>query len=229
MSTGTKSISRHLLFVGLAACVVSAFCLVLAAGSEPVQISQPATAGDCGPMPDKKALREALAELMRAWVPPRSEPSALPEPNSRGAKLLTTYCTQCHGLPDPKSYSGDKWPDVMERMVLRMKALGSRRCNLLQLTIPTTDEQRAILAYLHKNAFESLYSGPPLPLKGTGAMAYINYCSQCHDPPHPRQHVAAEWPAVVDRMQEYAYFIGRNPINDQEKASILEFLKSGAR
>jgi len=30
-------------------------------------------------------------------------------------------------------------------------------------------------------------------------------------------------------MQEYAYFIGRNPINDQEKASILEFLKSGAR
>ncbi len=110
--------------------------------------AQPARAGDCGPMPDKKALREVLAELMRAWVPPRNESIALPEPNSRGAKLLTTFCTQCHGLPDPKSYSGDKWPDVMERMVLRLKALGSRRCNLLQLAVPTAEEQRTILAYL---------------------------------------------------------------------------------
>jgi cytochrome c553 len=229
MSTGTKRIRQRLLIGGLAACVVLAFSLVLAEGQKVGQVARKPAAGDCGPMPDKKVLREVLAELMRASVPPRSEPSALPEPNSLGAKLLTTYCTQCHGLPDPKSYSGDKWPDVMERMVLRMKALGSRRCNLLQLTIPTTDEQRTILAYLHKNAFESLYSGPPLPLKGTGAMAFINYCSQCHDPPHPRQHIAAEWPAVVDRMQEYAYFIGRNPINDQEKAAILEFLKSEAR
>jgi len=221
-------IPRVVLVVVLAGCGVLGLSWTLAAGSDPGNAAQPA-AGDCGPMPDKKVLREVLAELMRAWVPPRNESIALPEPNSRGAKLLTTYCTQCHGLPDPKSYSGDKWPDVMERMTFRMKTLGSRRCNLLQLEIPTTEEQRAILTYLRQNAYESLYSGPPVPLKGDGAMAYLNYCSQCHDPPHPRQHVAAEWPAVVDRMQDYSYFAARHAINDQEKAAILEFLKSGAR
>jgi cytochrome c5 len=170
-----------------------------------------------------------LAELMRAWVPPRREPAALPNADSRGAKLLSTYCAQCHGLPDPGAYSADEWPRVMERMDLRIKALGSRRCHVLQLSVPTNQEKSEILACLRQSALESLNAGPKVPLTGEGATAYLNFCSQCHDPPHPRQHLPSEWPKVVDRMQDYAYFIGRRTITDKENAAIVEFLKSQAR
>jgi len=184
---------------------------------------------ECGPAPNQTELRGLLAELMRAWVPPRNELAVLPNADSRGAKLLGTYCAQCHGLPDPKAYSADEWPRVMERMSLRMKAVGSRRCHPLQLSVPTDQENGELLGYLRQSAFESLNAGPKVSLAGEGAMAYLSFCSQCHDPPHPRQHSGAEWPKVVNRMQDYAYFIGHRTITDKENAAIAEFLKSQAR
>ncbi len=184
---------------------------------------------ECGPAPNQAELRGLLAELMRAWVPPRNEPVTLPNADSRGAKLLARYCAQCHGLPDPKAYSADEWPRVMERMALRMKTVGSRRCHVLQLAVPTDQEKSELLGYLRQSAFESLNAGPKVSLTGEGAMAYLNFCSQCHDPPHPRQHLPSEWQKVVDRMQDYAYFIGRRVITDKENAAITEFLKSQAR
>ncbi len=197
----------------------------LASGSH-VQVPKHGEEIECGSAPNQAELRGLLAELMRAWVPPRREPAALPNADSRGAKLMRTYCAQCHGLPDPGAYSADEWPRVMERMDLRIKVLGSRRCHLLQLAVPTDQEKVEILAYLRQSAFESLNAGPKIPLTGEGAMAYLNFCSQCHEPPHPRQHLPSEWSKVVDRMQDYAYFIGRRTITDKENAAIVEFLKS---
>ena len=100
---------------------------------------------------------------------------------------------------------------------------------MLQLAVPTAEEKSAILGYLRQSAFESLNAGPKVPLTGEGAMAYLSFCSQCHDPPHPRQHLPSEWSRVVNRMQDYAYFIGRRTITDKENAAIVEFLKSQAR
>jgi cytochrome c5 len=207
---------------------VLAFSWAVGTGSH-VQVPKHGEEIECGPPPNQAELRGLLAELMRAWVPPRKEPAALPNADSRGAKLLGQYCAQCHGLPDPKAYGTDEWPRVLERMSLRIKAVGSRRCHLLQLAVPTDQEKSEILVYLRENAFQSLNSGPRVPLTGEGAMAYLNFCSQCHDLPHPRQHLADEWPAVVDRMQDYAYFIGRRMFTDAEKVAITEFLKSKAR
>lgn len=184
---------------------------------------------ECGPAPNQAELRGLLAEMMKAWVPPRKETAALPNADSRGAKLMGTYCTQCHGLPDPRAYSADEWPRVMARMSLRMQALGSRRCHVLQLAVPSDQEKNEILGYLRQSAFEPLNAGPKVPLTGEGAAAYLNFCSQCHDPPHPRQHLPSEWSKVVDRMQDYAYFIGRRTITDKENAAIVEFLKSQSR
>ena len=212
----------------LGALGVSVFYLALASGSH-VQVPKHGEEIECGPAPNQAELRGLLAELMRAWVPPRNQTAALPNADGRGAKLLGKYCAQCHGLPDPKAYSADEWPRVMERMSLRMQALGSRRCHLLQLAIPTDQEKGEILGYLRQSAFESLNAGPKVPLTGEGAASYLNFCSQCHDPPHPRQHLASEWPKVVDRMQDYAYFIGRRTITDKENAAITEFLKSQTR
>ena len=201
----------------------------LTAGSDPVRSPRPTEAGDCGPTPDQTELRGLLADLMRAWVPPRSEASALPEPASRGAKLLSTHCAQCHGLPDPKAYSGSEWPRVLDRMALRAKAIGSRHCQLLKLTVPTAEEHKTILDYLKRHAFEPLNAGPSVPLEGKGGLAFLTFCSQCHDLPHPRQHLVSEWPKVVDRMQDYAYFVGRRMITDAEKEAITDFLKSKGR
>ncbi len=222
------TIRRFFLVVVLAGCGALAVFWTPASGSH-IQIPRHAEEIDCGPPPNQAELRGLLAELMRAWVQPRREPAALPNADSRGAKLMGTYCAQCHGLPDPRAYSADEWPRVMERMDLRIKALGSRRCHVLQLAVPTAEERSAILGYLRQSAFESLNAGPKVPLAGEGAMAYLSFCSQCHDPPHPRQHSGSEWPKVVDRMQDYAYFIGRRTITDKENAAIAEFLKSQAR
>ena len=213
--------------IGAAGVLVSYWALV-AWGSH-VEVPRHGEEIECGPPPNQVELRGLLAELMRAWVPPRKEPAVLPNADSRGAKLMGRYCAQCHGLPDPGAYSADEWPRVMERMSLRMQTLGSRRCHVLQLAVPTDQEKSELLAYLRQSAFESLNAGPKVPLTGEGAMAYLNFCSQCHDPPHPRQHLASEWLKVVNRMQDYAYFIGRRTITDKENAAILEFLKSQAR
>ena len=212
----------------LGALGLSVFYWALASGSH-VEVPRHGDEIECGPAPNQAELRGLLAELMRAWVPPRREPAVLPNADSRGAKLMGRYCAQCHGLPDPGAYSADEWPRVMERMSLRIKTLGNRRCHVLQLAVPTDQESGELLAYLRQSAFESLNAGPKVPLTGEGAMAYLNFCSQCHDPPHPRQHLASEWPKVVNRMQDYAYFIGRRTISDKENAAILEFLKSQAR
>lgn len=222
-------IRRVVVVAALTGCGALGVSWVLAAGSDPVRSPRPTEAGDCGPTPDQTELRGLLADLMRAWVPLRNEPSALPEPASRGAKLLSTHCAQCHGLPDPKAYSGSEWPRVLERMALRATAIGSRRCQLLKLTVPTAEEHKTILDYLKRHAFEPLNAGPSVPLEGKGGLAFLTFCSQCHDLPHPRQHLVSEWPKVVDRMQDYAYFVGRRMITDAEKEAITEFLKSKGR
>lgn len=223
-----RVIRRMVLVVALVGCGAWSVLGSPALGSH-LGVPHQGDAIECGSAPNQAELRGLLAELMRAWVPPRKEPAALPNADSRGAKLMGTYCTQCHELPDPGAYSADEWPRVMERMSLRIKALGSRRCHLLQLAIPTDQEKSEILAYLRRSAFQSLNAGPKVPLAGEGAMAYLNFCSQCHDPPHPRQHLPSEWSGVVNRMQDYAYFIGRRTITDKESAAIVEFLKSQAR
>ncbi len=46
----------------------------------------------------------------------------------------------------------------------------------------------------------------PLDLPGAdshGATLLTLYCVQCHDLPTPLMHSAAEWPAILDRMQRY--------------------------
>ena len=214
--------------VALGACGVLFFYWALAAGSH-LGVPHQGDAIECGPTPNQAELHGLLAELMRGWVLTRNEPAALPNAGSRGAKLLSTYCAQCHGLPDPKAYSADEWPRVVDRMSARIKAVGSRRCHLLQLVIPTEQEKSEILAYLQQSAFEPLNAGPKVPLTGEGADLYLSLCSQCHELPHPRQHSASEWPKIVDRMQDYAYFIGRRTFTDKENAAIAEFLKSQAR
>ena len=58
-----------------------------------------ACGGRCGGMMDSM--------MMGGAMPRARDPAQLPQPESAGAKLVTQYCTQCHGLPDPKQHKDD--------------------------------------------------------------------------------------------------------------------------
>ena len=86
-------------------------------------------------------------------MPPAVGPAELPEPNSAGAKLVTRYCSQCHGLPSPKQHSASGWPLTVARMNMRMQWM-SRNNSSMNIQAPTEDELSKLIAYLQKHAAE---------------------------------------------------------------------------
>lgn len=51
-----------------------------------------------------------------------------------------------------------------------------------------------------------------------------SYCVQCHQPPHPTQHTAAEWPNVLARMEQYMKQQHRHVPTDSDRKQILDYL-----
>lgn len=157
-------------------------------------------------------------------LPPRLRPSELPQPDSRGARLVALYCVQCHNLPDPAMHDARSWPEVVRRMVPRMEGrgnLGPLMVDLMRapatggraLAAPDADEAREIVAYLQRHAQRGFDAAADPGLaqaleRGAGRM-FADACSQCHVLPDPAQHTAEEWPAVVDRMRENLAWMNR--------------------
>src|SRR5207245_10185031 len=63
--------------------------------------------------------------MLERILPPAFALRQLPEPKSRGARLLVQYCVQCHNLPSPAMHHAAKWPAILERMVVRMRGKGN--------------------------------------------------------------------------------------------------------
>ncbi len=162
---------------------------------QPQPPSQPAggaaPAGAVSGVNDRLIL--AAAEI--ALPPPGVSPGDLPSPADEGAQLLATYCVTCHNLPSPTIHSATDWPGVVRRMWLRMDLLPAE----LGVKVPTIQQRQAMLNYLVANALR--VSGANLP-EGVGRSTFSEKCSRCHALPDPRQHSAADWPAVVMRMEE---------------------------
>lgn len=118
----------------------------------------------------------------------------LPDPSSREAQLVVTYCAQCHGLPSPMAHSATDWPSVARRMWLRMEMLPES----IGVKTPTPAERGSILTYLLNNSLK--VSGASLPA-GKGRDEFSVVCQQCHALPDPRVHSADDWPAVYARME----------------------------
>ncbi len=74
----------------------------------------------------------------------------LPEQDSRGAKLVSRYCTQCHAEPSPKLHSASEWEAVTSRMETNMRNL--RKGNWRGVEIPSDAEMASILEYMQKFA-----------------------------------------------------------------------------
>lgn len=68
----------------------------------------------------------------------------LPEPDSDGAKLMLSYCADCHGAPQPSTHAADEWENIVQRM----------QDHRVMKAMPDLDavEKSTLLSYLTKYA-----------------------------------------------------------------------------
>lgn len=72
-------------------------------------------------------------------------------------------------------------------------------------------------------------ASPPAGATASGsARLFDQTCSRCHALPDPQAHAAAEWPAVVARMQGYMRQAGRAPLSGEQIERLDAFLEQHA-
>ena len=168
--------------------------------------------------------------MLERILPPTFESQQLPQPKSRGARLVVRYCVQCHNLPNPAMHHAAKWPAIFERMVVRMQGRGNLGELMYEMMAgveaPTVAEAEILLAYLQKYSQRALdprrYPAINLPEGRSFKLA----CQQCHVLPDPRRHTASEWPEVVTRMEKNMEWmnrvVGNRPEPDEPQLKIEE-------
>jgi hypothetical protein len=198
------------------------------------------------------AYADELAEARKRWqssphgpmleriLPPTFAPHELPERDSEGARLTLRYCVQCHNLTNPAMHHAEKWPAIVDRMVLRMQGrgnLGELMSEMMAgIAAPEPEETRAIVAYLQKHAQMQLDPARYPEVNQRSGEAFRLACNQCHVLPDPKRHTAHEWPRVVARMQENMEWmnrvVGSKPVPGEPQLRVEEinaFLQRHAR
>jgi cytochrome c5 len=165
-----------------------------------------------------------VCSVYRNTAPPGFEAAALPQPQSAGAQLVNRYCTQCHALPGPGHHTAAEWPAVLERMQVLMDTSRRFRGLMGSIATPDVDEHEVLRAYLTANALAPLHGTP----RGPGSEAFTAHCAQCHALPDPRQHPAADWPAVVARMAHNATIMQRGDMAPDKQSAIVGYLQAVA-
>ena len=151
--------------------------------------------------------------MLERILPPTFPVGKLPEPKSRGAQLVIGYCVQCHNLPNPAMHHAQKWPAIVDRMVVRMEGRGNMGRLMTEMMAgvkaPAPEDTRAIIAYLQQNAQTPLDPVRYPEVNRRSGEAFRVACNQCHVLPDPQRHTAAEWRVVVARMQENMEWMNR--------------------
>jgi cytochrome c5 len=198
------------------------------------------------------AKNQAVADAARArwssgphagWLsrilPPAVTASSVPEPDSRGAQLLSRYCVQCHHLPSPAMHHPDKWPKIVDRMVVRMRGQGNRGALMKHMMggveAPDEEEVHMLIGYLRRNA-QMPINRARYPDLDTEGRSFRDACDQCHALPEPSSRTADEWRRVVRRMQDNMGWMNRvegsRPIAGEPQLrprDILDYLERNAR
>jgi cytochrome c2 len=151
--------------------------------------------------------------LLERILPPTFAARGLPEPGAAGAALTRRYCVQCHNLPNPAMHNAAKWPGIVDRMVQRMQGRGNLGPLMSEMmagvSAPTQQETRTLVAYLRRHAQRPLDPRRYPDVYQPAGEAFRLACNQCHVLPDPQRHTAAEWRAVVARMQENMAWMNR--------------------
>jgi cytochrome c2 len=149
--------------------------------------------------------------------------SHLPDDPMGGAALMQHYCEQCHYLPGPGRHIATEWPALLKQMNLLMD-VSNRFGNLMgKVVTPTESEREIIKNYLINNA---LIPMEPIP-EAIRGHAYVRHCGSCHALPDPKQHTAAQWPQVVDRMLRSMVVMKYSPPDGAELREIEAYLQNG--
>jgi cytochrome c5 len=181
-----------------------------------------------GGMMDREGMKEMMQRMMPDMLPPGIKPEFLPEPDSRGAKLISRYCTQCHNLPSPAMHSAVEWPVITNRMFSRMSMM-SGMMGMMNVENPSSEERQTIVVYLQAHSMRTISPGALPAPNSRGAVLFRNACSQCHSLPDPQLHTAFEWPKVVERMRGNMKSMKKKVISEQDRKTIEEYLMSHAR
>ena len=178
--------------------------------------------------------------MLERILPPTFAAGELPQRDSRGARLVVGYCVQCHNLPNPAMHNAEKWPPIVDRMVLRMQGkgnLGNLMAEMMAgVKAPSADETKAINEYLQRYAQKPLDPARYPEVNRASGDAFRLACNQCHVLPDPQRYTAQEWPRVVARMQENMEWmnrvVGSKPLPGEPQLrvdEILAFLAKYAR
>ena len=151
--------------------------------------------------------------LLERILPPTFALAQLPQPDSRGARLVVRYCVQCHNLPNPAMHDAKRWPSVVERMVVRMRGKGNLGVLMKEMMAgveaPSAEEHQVLLRYLRRHAQQAIDAAKYPELMRPSGESFRLACRQCHVLPDPQRYTAAEWPKVVARMQENMEWMNR--------------------
>ncbi|MGQ0694471.1 MAG: c-type cytochrome [Nitrospiraceae bacterium] len=180
-------------------------------------------------MMDQGHMKEMMQQMMGGILPPGITPQDLPDPESQGAKDLSTYCAQCHNLPSPRMHTAEDWTRVASRMLTRERMMAGMRGMMMRVKAPTSKEEEGMLHYLQTHAMRALAPGPVPAPDSPGAALFQQTCAQCHALPDPEQHAASEWQAVVERMRQNMVAMGRREIADREAKEIIAYLELTSR
>ena len=177
-------------------------------------------------MMDREQMRDMMQRMMPGMLPPPGiKPENLPNPESRGAKLLDRYCAQCHYLPNPAMHTAEEWPQIAGRMFSRMSMMSG----MMGVENPASEERREIIAYLKAHSMRSISPGSLPSPESRGALLFKEICSQCHSLPDPKLHTAEEWRAVVERMRNNMKIMGRRVATEEEKREIVDYLARNSK
>lgn len=175
--------------------------------------------------------------LLERILPPGFTPEMLPERGSSGARLVSRYCVQCHNLPNPAMHHAEKWPKVVERMAERMRGKGNLGGLMSEMMAgvlaPSAAEEAALVAYLARHAQRPLDPQRYPEVFRPAGEAFRLACQQCHVLPDPKRHTAAEWRAVVARMERNMQWmnrvVGNQPMRGEPQLRIQDINRFLAR
>lgn len=178
--------------------------------------------------------------MLERILPPAVAPKQLPDADSEGARLVVTYCVQCHHLPNPAMHDAANWRPVVERMVWRMQGKGNMgklmQDMMADVKAPAANAQATLVRYLEQHAQHALDPRRYPDVNSAAGRRFSIACSQCHVPPDPRRHTQSEWPAVVERMQRNMAWANRvtgdpalRTSPELDTADIIRFLQHHSR
>jgi len=163
-----------------------------------------------------------MCALYPEVMPPGLPSEQLPDATGQGARLMQTYCAQCHELPGPGRHTADEWPKVMQHMSTLMDVANHFGGLMGKIKNPTEEEREQLQLYLLRHGLKPLQKTP----SGLGAGAFENHCSACHALPDPMQYDKNAWPGILKRMQRNMTVMKYTPPSFEVMLQIQHYIQS---